>query len=327
MMYWSQLSLQDGNARVSSPPDQMNQMCRRSIPKLTAPLLRAAFSKVCDVTRSNVLRIFREYPFVGLTIDGVTIHSRHFLNVDVVHPFSRTKPFTFGFLDETAYTTIQFVIHFAQVIEGITASGLCPAGVTSDGCLFQTKALNWRNPESLQSIHPHLPKLILVPCVCHRPLNSLKPVYVHNDSYRDAIDGMRQMAVFLRKPKYGARLQAVCHVHCPTRWVSGDEILKFMGDHAERIQVICDEEGTLPLGEFLWMGQLLENVAIQARLFESDHAGLDIVCPGSGGFVRASRNMRTRWNHIWQRHMIKSQGPYGNYVSKVPLGFSREHMS
>jgi hypothetical protein len=60
-------------------------MSRRLIPKLTPPLLRAALSKVLSELRSEVIKIFQEYPYVGLTIDGVTINSRHFSNVDFLH--------------------------------------------------------------------------------------------------------------------------------------------------------------------------------------------------------------------------------------------------
>jgi hypothetical protein len=267
-------------ARENAGSGRMMATYRHKIPKLNPSLLRAALSKVCAETRLKVIGIFAEYPFVGITIDGVTIHSRHFLNVDIVHPVSQTAPFTFDFLEQSSYRTHEFVDQFAEILYKIAEAGLRPAGVTSDGCSFQKKGLTWRDEESLQARFPDFRSLILVPCVCHRIQNSLKWLYTHNEAYRESIDAVRGLAVLLRKPKCRSQFDAICPVHCPTRWVYDFEIVKFMRDRLALIGEVCEREDLPFTDHFLSFGPLLEKVAFHVRIFESDRSGIDFVYPG-----------------------------------------------
>jgi hypothetical protein len=211
----------------------MGDMPRRLIPKLTHLLLRAARSKVSSETRSEVIKIFQEYRCVGLTIDGVTINSGYFVSVKVVHPLSRTQPFTFDFLAESSYRTREFVWQFAGTLVTMLRQRLNVAGVTSDGCTFQEKGFTWQDKESIQANYEEFTQIILLSCIGHRPQNSLKHLHRCHQHDRDSINEVREMNLVLRKPRSRAERNAMCPAHCVTRWVHDFEIVKLIGDHLE----------------------------------------------------------------------------------------------
>jgi hypothetical protein len=84
------------------------EAANRVIPRFTTRLVTRALDSVYQQQRSELVSIFREYPYVGLSIDGATIKSRKFLNVDIVNPVSNTLPSTYDFLENTSFTATQF---------------------------------------------------------------------------------------------------------------------------------------------------------------------------------------------------------------------------
>jgi hypothetical protein len=121
------------------------EIARRVIPRLTALLLWRALSNVASETRSEVSTILHRFLFVDVSIDRVTVNSRHFLNVVAVHAYAPIPPVTFDFLSENAFPIALFVDEFAQVLILIHERALTVVGVTSDSCSFRKKALNWRD--------------------------------------------------------------------------------------------------------------------------------------------------------------------------------------
>jgi hypothetical protein len=233
------------------------ELSQRALPRLTPSLLRRAVWAVASETRSAVISIFREFPFVGLSIDGVTVNSRHFLNIDVVHPFARIPPFTFDFLSENTFTTQVFTEQFVCILRAISESHLTVGGVVSDGCTFQKKALNWRDHESLQAQHPAYERIIFIPCICHLVQTSLRFLYAHNHQYRERIDELRSIAVILRKPRYRARVGATCPAHCPTRWIYDWEIMRFIEGRIDLIDQFFSNDDIIFNKDCLLFSKLL----------------------------------------------------------------------
>jgi hypothetical protein len=81
----------------------------------------------------------------------MTIKCRKLLNIDIVNPISDTLPFIYDFFQDNTFETVSFVDGFAEFLVLMQTDGLNVSGVTSDGCSFQVKALNWRDPESIQT--------------------------------------------------------------------------------------------------------------------------------------------------------------------------------
>jgi hypothetical protein len=106
--------------------------------------------------------------------DRATINGRHFGNVEVVYPLSRTQPFTVDFLAECRYRTREFVEQLGGILINILRHKLSVAGVTLDGCSFQKKGLTWRDRDSIQAHCDEFKQFILVPfnCLSHRRCNA-----------------------------------------------------------------------------------------------------------------------------------------------------------
>jgi hypothetical protein len=109
-------------------------------------VLNQALAALCAHSRAELLGIFGQYKSVGVSIDGLTIKCRKFLKVDIVNPISDTLPFTCDFFLDSTSDTVSFMDGFAEVLMCMQTDGLNVSGVTSDGCSFQVKALNWRDP-------------------------------------------------------------------------------------------------------------------------------------------------------------------------------------
>jgi hypothetical protein len=68
--------------------------------------------------------------FVGLPIDGVTIHSRKVLNFNATNPMSSIAAFTSDFLDWSSMATSDFVVALVNILHRMKVDGLRIAGIT-----------------------------------------------------------------------------------------------------------------------------------------------------------------------------------------------------
>jgi hypothetical protein len=109
---------------------------RRVMANFTVGNLCQALEQNHTQTKRGSLEIFRCYMFVGLSIDGVTIHSCKFLNFDITNPISSLAPFRDDFLDCTWMTTSNFVVALVNMLHRMEADGVRIAGIPSDGCSF-----------------------------------------------------------------------------------------------------------------------------------------------------------------------------------------------
>jgi hypothetical protein len=104
------LGREDGEAADKSmKPLSLQVGQRRAIPNLTVGNLCQALEENHTQAKRESREIFRCHMFVGLSIDGVTIHSRRFLTVDVTHPISSIEPFTYDFFDRSSMTITDFL--------------------------------------------------------------------------------------------------------------------------------------------------------------------------------------------------------------------------
>jgi hypothetical protein len=182
------------------------QATRAAIPSFCPATISDSFSAVSAETNQALIRIFRQYKYVGLSIDGITIKNRKFLNLDIVHPISGPTTFTYDFLDENTFTTATFVAKSQALLMRMLNDGLMVGGVTSDGCAFQKKGLLWRCPDSLQAQDDRFSKTLFVPCICHKLQNAMVVLFKTNVKYHALISQARSAAVILRKPANRALL-------------------------------------------------------------------------------------------------------------------------
>jgi hypothetical protein len=261
--------------------------------------------KVSQQSRKELLGTFSQCKYIGLSIDGVAISTRKFLNVDIVNPVSRTCPFTHDFLTTSDLETPTFVNLFRTMLREMKDDGLCVGAVTSDGCAFQKKALNWKDPESIQARDPELSRLLFVPCICHRMQNAMTDLFRSNFRYGARIRWARDIAVFLRKPANREALDAGCPAHCATRLIYDYPLVRFIFNHRETVHHLVEETERQTLEEVAILIPLLEKVFLLVRNLEADHADCAQVYPKIKELVtylqrHASTMDRSDWQAMYQ---------------------------
>jgi hypothetical protein len=76
------------------------------MPHLTPALLGNALNTVPGGARAELMEIFRQYPSVEVSIDGVTFKSRSLLHIDVMNPISDMLSFTYDFMEKSTFQTV-----------------------------------------------------------------------------------------------------------------------------------------------------------------------------------------------------------------------------
>jgi hypothetical protein len=87
----------------------MDIVIKNIIPSLSPGTVNQALNQVYRESRSDLISIFNQYKYVSISIDGVSIKSRKFLNIDIVNPISKVAPFTYDFFEENSFDTDRFV--------------------------------------------------------------------------------------------------------------------------------------------------------------------------------------------------------------------------
>jgi hypothetical protein len=115
--------------------------------------------------------------------------------------------------------------------------------IVCDGASYQTKPLDYQDPESLQAMNPEHPifsRLIYVPCLCHRLNNAYRRLTRTSRVFGRFVTSLRALAVFLRKPAQRRQLGLVCPLHIITRWLYDFQILDFVLNNEAAINAVDD---------------------------------------------------------------------------------------
>jgi hypothetical protein len=137
--------------------------------------------------------------------------------------------------------TPTFVLEIRRVIDQLTEQKVRVAGVTTDGCLFQRKGLNWQDQSSLQKQAPKYGKIIMVRCVCHLLNNALVWMHAHDEFYCKMISRMREAAIIARKPENRQLFGSLCPTFIATRWMYDFPILSWITENWDSMQLILPE--------------------------------------------------------------------------------------
>jgi hypothetical protein len=72
----------------------MDRAAKKMVSTMDPAAINQALSALCAHSRAQLIGIFRQHKDVAVSIDGVTIKSRKFLNIEIVNPISDTLPLT-----------------------------------------------------------------------------------------------------------------------------------------------------------------------------------------------------------------------------------------
>jgi hypothetical protein len=128
-------------------------------------------------------------------------------------------------------------------LDDLLERGINISAITCDGASYQVKALNFKDPASIQQQNrdkPYLFKLLFVPCLCHRLNNAYQSLYRNCGPFTEMITSLRRIAVFCRKPEHRLTLTCSCPTFIPTRWIYDKRLLDFMLDHKDTIATFTE---------------------------------------------------------------------------------------
>jgi hypothetical protein len=90
----------------------MYRASKMMIPIMNPLAINQALNILYARSRAELVSIFDQYKYVGVSIDGMMIKSWKFLNIDIVNQISDTLPFTYDFFQDNVLDTADFVDGF-----------------------------------------------------------------------------------------------------------------------------------------------------------------------------------------------------------------------
>jgi hypothetical protein len=204
--------------------------------------VRDCIINVAGEKRNKGLQPFKNMKLCSVSIDGIALYDKKFLNFDVLNTTLERPPITVAIRVMTVNTTEKFVEVFSEVFTILESEGIEIASVISDGLPSQVAALNYLNPESLQSLFPeNFGKIIFVPCMAHKFNNIIKFVYRENHSFNRLLTHARALAVFLRKSSFRGNNLRKCPLYVETRWAYDSDVISFLLSYQDAIESWLDE--------------------------------------------------------------------------------------
>ena len=280
--------------------------------------LNAAMIERAEFLMGIWVKRMQQVPFLCVSLDGVTIGQRAFMNFDLIAPALSDATMIFDFGTRSKMRTDEFVADLRPVLDRVAVRRLNVAGIVSDGCRVQIKGLNFRDEQSLQRVYPATyGKLLLIECVCHKLNNCTKAFYAVNPLYRDLIDAMRRAVVRLRKPDGRAALGVVVPASVETRWMFDALSLACMARHRD---AIADNFPEIEIDTLLQLLPLLQIVYETICSLESDHASLASVVPQIG---RCAARIREAAEGQSDPEIVALYHEFSASVQKSVLGSNR----
>jgi hypothetical protein len=214
-------------------------------PRKKATALRKCFIHAADADRIKLEQPLVENKFAAMTMDAGQIGSTKLFVTNLVASHLRCC-FTSGISDIDAPQNHESLCDFlaSELAKLANEKGIHVSVVICDGATYQTKALNWEDPESLQGTHqedPLLSRVLFVPCLCHRLNNAYRRLVHDSELFGSFISDLRRLAMFCRKPKWRRQIGGNCPEFIETRWLYDHRILQFLLSREHEINALHKE--------------------------------------------------------------------------------------
>jgi hypothetical protein len=266
--------------------------------------IRECIVHIASIKKRKGIEIFRSKRLNAISVDGVTIHDRKFLNFDLVNTTFAQKPISIAIRSINDATTSTFVETFNGVFPELYEQGIEVATVISDGYPPQIAAFDFRNQISIQSIFSErFSKIILVPCIAHKLNNVIKFVYRDCPEFAEIINSARYLAVELRRGSFRGRNSKKCPSYIQTRWRYDADIIAYLVDHEDSIRQWIqdsDSEANYPVN-LLIVADILTEMKFAITTVESESLSVTEAYPK----IERLQNQFKRWRDIAETELIQ----------------------
>jgi hypothetical protein len=217
---------------------------RRYCPEMGTTSVRARLIHIATEQRKEQEKRLADVLFAAMTMDGGQVGPLKFFVTNVVASSVRCC-FTGSITKVPALDHVGLRELLSEELLSLEKRGIKISAVICDGATFQTKALTFDDPQSIQSQHPDnvlLTRLLFMPCLCHRLNNAYHFLCRDCRLFGDFIRSLRALGKFCRRPGQRDILGCACPQFIETRWLYDQRILRFVLAHAETINTHFEPE-------------------------------------------------------------------------------------
>ena len=213
------------------------------IPKIGPQKIREIMINTADQILEKSISQLKYSKYISICLDGGQTGARHFIDFVAWNKKSSFSIFIKDAdnLNAKAYADLALECLNHEKVLKIQSKIVCFIG---DGLKAQVAGLNPLSENSFQKRNGigNLSKILFSPCYNHRLQNAFKKTYREMKDFRDIVNKVNKLAIFLRKPSQIKILKKICPEPIITRWQYIFNICVFLQQNLERINKINNLE-------------------------------------------------------------------------------------
>lgn len=215
------------------------------IPKIGPEKIREIMIETADKILNQAISHMQYSRYISICLDGGQTGARHFINFVV---WSRKKSFSV-FIKDTESLTAEGYAHLALECLNHDRLSTLKDKITcfiGDGLRAQVAGLDPESSEAFQHKKGigNFSKIMFSPCFNHRLQNSFKKTYREMKLFKNIVNNINKLAIFLRKPAQVKTLKKICPEPIVTRWQYIFNICIFLSQNIECIKDIISSQET-----------------------------------------------------------------------------------
>jgi hypothetical protein len=197
--------------------------------KLTRSHTRKIIINRSQAIHEYVLTKFAQMPCVSLAIDASTIERRHILDIIILAPYSKIRPFLYGSIEESTLTAEDYGNIVTEAIKDLFQKNVHVRSIVGDNLPAQVSALaHWSSHSHLkQGEELYLHGIKYSPCMCH-----FIQLIVGDLISRGSLYNFEELLQEMITAVNHSEVRKITHSRCPysikTRWLSRDESLTWL---------------------------------------------------------------------------------------------------
>lgn len=291
--------------------------------KLSRARTRTTMIEEADRIHEAMIAKFAQMPCVSLAIDAGTIERRHFLDIMILAPYSKIKPFLYDAVEKTTLTAEDYGNIVMNAIKDLYRKHVNVRSIVGDNLPAQVTALaHWSSRSCLKRGEElHLHGIKYSPCMCHF-VQLVVGDLITGGCLGESEDILQKIITVAHFPEVRQIAKTRCPQAVKTRWLSRSEALTWLLSREEQLLTMNLRlfprkerslfQAVITKGNFALLAiyhRILFPFAQAIRFFEQDQVTLCHVYPA----------LKTLKNHFWEegRSQRDSNPEYATHCTTV----------
>jgi hypothetical protein len=197
--------------------------------RLTRARTRGMMVEYSRKIHDDYMTRYAQMPCVSLAVDAGTIERRHFLDIMILAPYSKIKPFLYDAVENLSLTAEDYGTVVTTAIKELHQRGVNVRSIVGDNLPAQVAALaHWSSRSYLkQAEESYLHGIKYSPCMCHFIQLVVGDLFTRiNLSSHETM--LQTMIAVVNYPEVLRITKSRCHPLVQTRWLSRYETLTWL---------------------------------------------------------------------------------------------------